>query len=828
MHRRFVGGAANARRAALTFFLLLALLIPLVPSRRAAAQPGDSMRYGRVTLDHLRFLTEPVMFGDRAAAIVHIYAEYPDYEWVDAAGEGISAVDDVARAAVVYLWYYEQTADPQALDLARRCLEFVRYMQADDGEFYNFVYDAQGTINTQGSTSYKSLGWWAMRGMWALAEGVRVFGDVDPAYAAGLEAAYLRTESRLADSLSSVGTYSQLHGYSIPAWIPGGAPDVASVGLLALTSYYRAHPNPTTQAIIEPIADGIAAYRVGDCDTYPFGMIPVTTNAPGYWHAWGSHMVHALADAGAALDRQDWIESAAATVNTFLVRQLAFERIREIGILPNRLGQIAYGTDMLVQDTMALYRATGDDQYARFAGLAASWFFGNNMAGVPMYDPDTGRGFDGIEGPYSWRINRNAGAESTIEALLALLVVHDDPVASRYLDYQEESVRPYVRAEVEFGDIVAGNPDFRERQWTGESYFSFGKYYALGAGDVMEVTVDLPETLDYWVYVAIQRQGVASEETALVAPRAGSPPTIDGDLSEWADVPVFSANTARQFLRGAGVWRGPDVDSFDIQFTWDDDALYLAASVRDPVHEQPEIGPSVWRYDVLWGYIDGTGQGQRIGSKFTLAQTPQGPQVWDWVASSWLPNAQLAWEPFAAGGGYVYEAALPWRSLRVRGVEAGKVIGVEAGRGLGGDSFLDLTGGDPDVAANLAKLILVDTLADLETMGGADVVMSGAANAIALGVSIDGGARIVVPANTAPDRRYLWLDRVGSGPVTLSAGEHTLTLTYAGLDDLRRVAVDGFLIQPVIAQRVFAGPDGARLTLTYDTATGAIRVEESK
>jgi len=481
---------------------------------------------------------------------------------------------------------------------------------------------------------------------------------------------------------------------------------------------------------------------------------------------------------------------------------------------------------MLVQDFMALYRATGEPRYAQFAGLAASWFFGNNMAGVPMVDPATGRCFDGIEGPHDWRVNRNAGAESTIEALLALLVVGDEPLAAQYLDYTEESARPYVRAEVEFGERVMGEPDLRERQWTGESYYSFGQYVSLGAGDVMEVEIEVPQTLDYWLYVAMQRQGVSSEQTTLVALRADQPPAIDGDLAEWADVPSFAANTSRQFLRGVGVWRGPEVDSFEIQFMWDAEKLYLAVRVRDPIHEQPEIGPSVWGHDVLWGYIDGTGQGQRLSSKFTLAQTPDGPQVWDWVAMSWLPNAELAWELFPTGDGYIYEAALPWRSLRIRNVAAGQVMGIETGRGIGGDSFLDLTGADPDVAANLARLMLVNDLGDLEELGGADAVLSAAANALALSVSIDGGEPLIIPANTSPDRRYLWLDLAGDGPVRLEAGTHTLAVTYAGTEELRRVAVDGFLVQPVVAQRVFAGPDGARLTLTFDTQSGSVWIEE--
>ena len=784
------------------------------------------MRDGLINLEHLLFLTEPITIDGRDAAIVHIYSEHPEYEWVDAAGEGIAAVDDVARAAIVYLWYYERTGDERALEQARLCLEFTRALQADDGWFYNFVYDREGTINTEGITSYKSLGWWAMRGLWALAEGYRVFLPVDPDYAAELQAAYKLTEDAFRDSLINYGTFSQVHGFSLPAWLPGGAADVSGLALVALTSYYRADPNPDTAAAIEHLADGLAASVLGDSATYPFGMIPVTGNAPGYWHAWGSHMIHGLADAGAALDRPEWIEAARASAGSFLMRQLAFERIREIGVLPRRLGQIAYGTNMLVQDLMAIYRATSDEQYATLAGLAASWFFGNNIANFVMYDAETGRGFDGINGTTEWRVNRNAGAESTIEALLALLTVEAEPLAARAMQAQEVSVRPYRLVEAESGRPAGGKPDYRSREWTGDAYFSGGGYYSLGQGDVLEVTFDVPESGDYWLYASHERQNVSSRETTLVATRVAEPVTIDGDLSEWGDVPVFAADSARQILRGASLWRGPDVDSFTLQLMWDNEALYVAASVRDPQHEQTETGPSVWRGDTLWGYIDGTGRGARLSSKWTLANTPQGPQVWDWVAESFMPNAELAWQPFEAGNGYIYEARLPFASMRISDVRAGKEMRIEAGRGFGGESFLDLTGADPDTAANLARLLLVNDLADLDVLGGAEEVMSAAENAIALGVTLDGGETWALPANTAEDRRYVWLDLIAPEPVTLASGEHTLTLTYVGSDDRRRASIDGFLIQPVIAERVFETPDGLRFTLTFDTRAGTFSLAE--
>ena len=443
-----------------------------------------------------------------------------------------------------------------------------------------------------------------------------------------------------------------------------------------------------------------------------------------------------------------------------------------------------------------------------------------------MYEAETGRGFDGINGPTEFRVNRNAGAESTIEALLALLTVEAEPLAARAMQATEVSVRPYRLVEAESGDVAGGKPDYRSREWTGESYFSGSGYFSLGQGDTLEVTFDVPLSGEYWLYASHERQNVSSRETTLVAPRAAEPVTIDGDLSEWADVPAFAADSARQILRGAGLWRGPDVDSFTLQLMWDDEALYVAASVRDPQHEQDEIGPGVSRADTLWGYIDGSGRGARLSSKWTLAQTPQGPQVWDWIGEGFMPNAELAWQPYEAGDGYVYEARLPFRSMRIDDVRAGMEMRIEAGRGFGGNSFLDLTGADPDTASNLARLLLVNDLSELEALGGAEEVMAAAENAIALGVALDGGEARTVPANTADDRRYLWLDPVIDEPVMLDAGEHTLTLSYAGSDDRRRASIDGFLIQPVVAERVFETPDGLRFTLTFDTRDGAFTLAE--
>ncbi len=788
------------------------LLVPLCVSAQEAT---EMLAADLVNLDHLRFLTEPVTVADRELAVVHIYSEAPDYEWVDAAGEGLSAVDDVARAAVVYLWQYERSGDRDLLDEAKRCLEFVLYMQASDGEFYNFVTDKDGTINRTGGTSYKSLGWWAMRGFWALAEGVRVFDKVDRAYADRLAEAYLRTEVAFGGTLGNYGQMNNVHGFDVPAWI--GEPDVTGIGLLALAAYQQSRPNATTEGILTRLADGIAQYRLGDDSTYPWGMHPVQANAPGLFHTWGAHMAHALVVAGMTLDRQDWIDSAAADANSFLLRQLAFERFRQIGVIPDRLGQIAYGTNMLVQTYAALFQATGDEKYARYAGLAASWYFGNNMAGVQMYDPASGRVFDGINGPVAFRVNRNSGAESTIEGLLSLIAIADMPQAVELLEAKSVGGNGWQVLQAETGERVIGTPTYYTGDWTGEGYISAGRYVGLGEGQRMRLSFEVTQEDDYLLYVAHMRQ--ASGSSVNVIQHTDAPPTIDGDDADWpSDIPKLEANTAQQFVRGAGVWKGADVDSHAIRLQWDADNLYVLADVRDPELDARFTLSSVWQGDALWLYFTNDPDAARLAAKITFAQTPDGAQAWDWNNVGFVEGGQLAFAQ--QDGGYRFEAALPWAALGVEMPEAGAQIGFEAGRGTGGSSFMDLTGRDPDVAANLLHLMLVEP-----GMEAAAVT----APQVALEVRFADEAAVVVPESTSPDSDFFWLDRVTTEPVHLTPGTYLIRYRYAGEESANpgTSKVDAFYVQPAVARRVFQLPDGRAFTLTYDTLSGAATWEES-
>lgn len=802
----------------------MTVIVPATPSTLTETSFA-SIERGDLNLSHLNFLVEDVDIAGQPMAITHIYSEYPHYEWVDASGEGIACVDDAARAALVYLEDYDRTHDPASLDKARRLLNFVLYMQADDGQFYNFILDRAGTINKTGNTSFKTFGWWAARAGRALSLGYRVMLSVDPAYASRLEEAFLRLRDVWAEEVASnYGKYSQLHAVQVPAWLIAQGGDVTSIAVLALLEYDRATggQDEPTRDLLTKLCEALSAYQAGDDHNYPFGLHPDSAASPFTWHAWGSTQTFALARAGQQLNRPEWVTSARREADAFYARLLAGQMVAEWGVLPFDYPQIAYGADSITQGLLALHQATGDDTYGKLAGLAAGWFYGNNSAGFAMYDPATGRGYDGLLGPSSFRVNMNAGAESTIEALMAIQAVTADPIASHYLRYLPDAGNAWQVLEAENAQQTRGDvmQSYRAANGTGEALWSNGHYIVLGSADSFTQEFNVPDAGSYYLYVAYLRQGKPREGFRVEAIQTSASVSIDGDLGEWSAAQPLSVTTTANILRGAAGWGGPDKDAFLGYVMWDNQNLYVAARVLSPAHHQTETGPSVWKGDTLWIYLDTRRDRSSVDAKLTLAQTPDGPQVWNWKVNSYLPEAKLAWKQ--GKGFYVYEAALPWKSLGLDQVQLSQEMGLELGRGCCGSGFQDISGTDPDTAANLVKMILVD---QLSPGANTPVAPQVGPDAVALRWSLDGASFRNQPQAGAPDRDYLWLERLTSIPVDLAAGPHTLTLEYAGVDPARSAAIDGFLLMPAKLTKNFTGPGGS-VVLTYDINLGQLSLEE--
>ncbi len=395
-----------------------------------------------VNFDHLDHLTEEIdLFGEKVN-IVHIYSTYPDYEWhaaADSGPEGIACVDDAARAAVVYLRHYELTGKELSLSKAKSLLKFVLRMQAEDGQFYNFIF-ADHSINREGRTSYKSFGWWAERAVWSMSIGYRIFKEGDPVFAQELMRALEKSFPQIERVLGRYGRLHTVDGRKIPEWMLFQYGDYMSSAtselLIGLCEFYAADPRPEVKLYIERFAEALLYFQAGDFETPPHGVF---LSESLHWHDWANCQTQALATAGKILGRDDWVAAAEKEVRGFYSR-LLIEGVRRqftigdptsIRVFP----QIAYGLRPMVVGALRLAEATGNPDYEKMAGLIASWFFGNNVTGKPLYDPLSGRCYDGITD--STTINLNSGAESTIEAIYAILEVEHNQTAVKYTGFRK-------------------------------------------------------------------------------------------------------------------------------------------------------------------------------------------------------------------------------------------------------------------------------------------------------------------------------------------------------------------------------------------------------
>ena len=424
----------KARRGMLFLLGMASILAGAACQRKSAPEPSAGTWFN---LSHLNRLYEEVNIGGRDMAIVHIYSEFPDYKWVDAGDEGIACVDDAARAAVVYLRHFELTGDTTSLGHAKKLLEFCRYMQAEDGLFYNFIF-ADHRINRDGRTSRKSLDWWTARGIWALGEGYRIFALVDSSYAAQLQQHVVKVFPHLDTLQAHYPQIDTVNGFLMPRWLLlNGAADATSELMLGLANYAKASHDERAKTYLRKFARGLIAMQLGDAKTFPFGAFLSWQNN---WHGWGNSQTQALATMAGFMPEEAIWQPAQKEADGFyrywqahgVLRQVEFARKPELAIArADTFAQIAYALRPMIVGCIRLAEITGDDRYAERAADLATWFFGNNLAKAQMYDPATGRGYDGILS--RTEINRNAGAESTIEALYSILEVEHHPAARRRL-----------------------------------------------------------------------------------------------------------------------------------------------------------------------------------------------------------------------------------------------------------------------------------------------------------------------------------------------------------------------------------------------------------
>ncbi|HZW70726.1 MAG TPA: hypothetical protein VFF57_07605 [Hanamia sp.] len=380
-----------------------------------------------VNTAHLDYLTVPVTFPDGVSAGgVYVYANAPDYHLTPAEGEGYTCVDDVSRAALVYLRKSNFSTDSSVQSKALKLINFLLEMQSANGYFYNFLLN--GTqINTNGNTSINNPEWWSWRALQTLTEGWSLVKSINPTLAAKMNNAVGKLVSAIKTDLVNLPkTTKVVNGITVPEWLPAGSgTDQAALLIVGLISYCSMTNDAVIKSYIQQLADGIILMQPGDSNHFPYNAFLSWENT---WHAYGNTQAYALFKAGEFLNDSKYTLAAFSEVDNFYPWLLqngfkaSFDVVNNGGILQEtnekQYDQIAYGISPMVLAATEAYRLTSNEKYADMAGHIGAWFFGANDAGQNMYSKETGLCFDGLTS--SSKVNMNSGAESTIEALLAL------------------------------------------------------------------------------------------------------------------------------------------------------------------------------------------------------------------------------------------------------------------------------------------------------------------------------------------------------------------------------------------------------------------------
>lgn len=388
-----------------------------------------------VNTNHLDHLYEEISVDGNKLGIIHIYCEYPDYKWVGDSDEGIACVDDATRAAIFYMNYSRKFNDSPSQHKAARLIEFVLHMQAENGFFYNFIL-SDYSINKIHQNSIAQANWWSWRALWSLTEAYSFFKTTDKELSVRIESAIKKTIDALKNHFHYEKNTVDLNGFKRPAWLPHQyASDQAALIVVALCKYNSLFADDSVLNLINDFCEGIMLMQEGSENEFPFYAFMSWENL---WHAWGNSQSYSLLCAYEITGNKKYLDAAVNEINhfyKFLLREKFFNEFsvkKESGktILDSekKFSQIAYGIRPMVYATLKAAELTNDKTYSLLAAEIATWFFGNNPAEAKMYFEQNGICYDGIINEKE--INKNSGAESTIEALLTLLSVEGDGRAS--------------------------------------------------------------------------------------------------------------------------------------------------------------------------------------------------------------------------------------------------------------------------------------------------------------------------------------------------------------------------------------------------------------
>jgi hypothetical protein len=344
----------------------------------------------------------------------------------------------VAREVLFYLRSSTFSTDTVVQKKVYGLLSFIINMQSDNGYFYNFLQQGN-VINKTGITSINQPKWWSWRALQALTEATPIIKLKNATLATRTEITVDKLINVIkTDMVNLPLTTTQINGIDVPQWLPEGA-DQAATMILGLIPYCKATPDVVITNYIRKLVNGIVMTQFGDAAHFPYSCFLSSGNT---WHAYGSDQASAIFKAAIFLNDTSFINKAMLEVNNFYPWLLnsGFKNSFDVSFANNvftaentkEFEQIAYGIRPMVFAAIDAYIITNDERYADMAGHLAAWFLGKNTAVANMFSINTGRCYDAINTGNS--INKNSGAESTIEALLTMQRVNNYPSVKAAMD----------------------------------------------------------------------------------------------------------------------------------------------------------------------------------------------------------------------------------------------------------------------------------------------------------------------------------------------------------------------------------------------------------
>jgi hypothetical protein len=179
-------------------------------------------------------------------------------------------------------------------------------------------------------------------------------------------------------------------------------------------------------------------------------------------------------------------------------------------------------------------------------------------------------------------------------------------------------------------------------------------------------------TLTYGDYT-LTDVGTLQIVPSLTVPAIDTPPTIDGDLSEYADLPSYE-------IPYTNIWEGSADDPADLtadfSVAYDSEYLYVAVQVTDDTvvsNIAPNDIKGHWRSDSVEITVDPQGPGASENTLTTFktgifpfdtegnVQAERDADADQGIISKTAPDMQVA--SAATDDGYILEVAIPWNAV---------------------------------------------------------------------------------------------------------------------------------------------------------------------